>query len=83
MMADTTGSTSVDVWKTNLGGFPPTSGDSITGGNYPNLTSQQINDSSSLSGWTTTFLSGDIIEFNVLSASTVTRINLTINLTKT
>lgn len=83
MMADTTGSTSVDVWKTNFAGFPPTSGDSITGGNYPNLTSQQINDSSSLSGWTTTFSSGDIIAFNVLSASTVTRINLTINLTKT
>ena len=83
MMSDTTGSTSVDVWKTNFAGFPPTSGDSITGGNYPNLTSQQINDSSSLSGWTTTFSSGDIIAFNVLSASTVTRINLTINLTKT
>ncbi len=83
MMADTTGSTSVDVWKTNFAGFPPTSGDSITGGNYPNLTSQQINDSSSLSGWTTTFSSGDIIAFNVLSASTVTRINLTINLIKT
>lgn len=83
MMADTTGNTSVDVWKTNFAGFPPTSGDSITGGNYPNLISQQINDSSSLSGWTTTFSSGDIIAFNVLSASTVTRINLTINLTKT
>jgi hypothetical protein len=83
ILGDQSGSTSIDVWKTNYIGFPPTSGDSITGGNYPNLTSQQINEDYSLLGWTTSFTSGDIISFNVLSASTTTRINLTINVIKT
>ena len=83
ILGDQLGSTSIDVWKTNYIGFPPTSGDSITGGNYPNLTSQQINEDYSLLGWTTGFTSGDIISFNVLSASTTTRINLTINVIKT
>jgi hypothetical protein len=83
ILGDQSGSTSIDVWKTNYIGFPPTSGDSITGGNYPNLTSQQINEDYSLLGWTTGFTSGDIISFNVLSASTTTRINLTINVIKT
>jgi hypothetical protein len=83
IIADQSGSTSIDIWKDNYGSFPPTSGDSITGGNYPSLSSQQINQDTTLSGWTTNFSVGDIICFNVISATTVTRINLTINVTKT
>jgi hypothetical protein len=83
IISDQSGSTSVDIWKTDYSTFPPTSGDSITGGNYPNLSSQQINENNTLIGWTTNFSSGDIIAFNVLSSSFVTRINLTINVIKT
>ena len=83
IIGDQSGSTSIDIWKDNYGSFPPTSGDSITGGNYPSLSSQQINQDTTLSGWTTNFSVGDIIAFNVLSASTITKINLTINVIKT
>jgi hypothetical protein len=83
IIGDQSGSTSVDIWKDSYGNFPPTVADSITGGNYPSLSSQQINQDTTLSGWTTNFSVGDIVAFNVLSASTVTKINLTINVIKT
>lgn len=83
IISDQVGDVSIDVWKTDYSNFPPTSGDTITGGNYPTLTSQQINEDYVLTGWSTNFLSGDIISFNVISSAAVTRINLTINVIKT
>lgn len=84
IMSNMTGNTVIDLWKDSFASFPPTSSDSVVNGNYLTLSNQQINSSNNLVGWTTTsFLAGDVFTFNVLSADTITNLNLTINVTKT
>jgi hypothetical protein len=83
LMTSVSGSVSVDIWKDSTNNFPPTISDSIVNGNYLNLNNEYINSENNLSGWTTTsFVEGDIFTFNVISASTLTNMNLTINVTK-
>ena len=81
--ADQTGSVVIDVWKDTYANFPPTSLDSIAGSEKPTLSSAQKNQDTSLGTWTTSVTAGDVIAFNVDSATTVTRVNLSINVTKT
>jgi hypothetical protein len=74
IIADVSGSVSIDIKKSTYSGFPTTT--SICGGNYPSLSSAQKNVDTTLSGWTTTISSGDVIEFVVNSASTITKLTL-------
>lgn len=83
IFSDVSGSIVVDVWKDIYANFPPTSGDTIAGSEKPTLSSGVKNQDNSLSTWTTSVSSGDIIAFNVDSASTLTRVNLTIKVLKT
>ena len=78
LVADQTGSIVIDLWKDTYANFPPTVADSITGSAKPTLSSAVKNQSSTLTGWTTGISAGDIIRFNVDSASTLTRITLSI-----
>jgi hypothetical protein len=82
IFGDTTGSTVVDVWKDTFANFPPTVADTIAGSEKPTLSSAVKNQDLTLSTWTTSVTAGDIIAFNVDSASTVTRVNLIIYITK-
>jgi hypothetical protein len=82
LFADQTGSIVIDVWKDNYATFPPSVADTIAGSEKPTLSSVQKNQDLSLSTWTTSVSAGDIIAFNVDSASTVTRVTLSINITK-
>ena len=82
LMSTSTGSTSIDIWKDTESNFPPTSADTITGGNYAYLLNQTINSDNTLSGWTTNFSANDIFAFEVISVSGVNDINLTINVIK-
>lgn len=83
VMADQTGSVVIDVWKLSTIDFPGSSSNSIAGTEKPTLSSAQINSDNSLTTWTSTSLSiGDIVAFNVDSASTLTRVNLAIKITK-
>lgn len=74
MAADQSGSAVIDVKR---------SGTSIVGaGNKPTLSSAQSGNAA-VSSWTSTAISaGDILEFNVGSASTLTRVTLTIKVNK-
>jgi len=81
-MSDQTGSIVVDVWKDTYANFPPTVADRIAGTERPTLSSATKNQDLSLSTWQTSVTSGDIIAFNVDSASTLTRVNLSIDITK-
>jgi len=74
------GSCVVDVKRCTYAGFPSTS--SIAGTEKPTLSTAQKNQDTSLSTWTTSLASGDILEFVVDSASTVTRITLYLNVTR-
>ena len=78
LVADTTGSIVIDVWKDNYSTYPPTVADSIAGSEKPTLSSQIKNQDLALTTWTTAITAGNIIRFNVDSASTVTRATLSI-----
>ena len=82
IMADQSGSTVIDLWKDTYANYPPTSGDTIAGSAKPTLTAAVKAQSSTLTGWTTAVAAGDIIAFNVVSASTSTRITLSIKINK-
>lgn len=81
ILGDQSGSAVIDVKRSTYGGFPTTS--SIVGaGNKPTLSAAQKNQAAP-SGWTSTSLAaGDILEFNVDSASTVQRLILSLRVIK-
>jgi hypothetical protein len=80
--ADQSGSAVVDILHSTYSGFPTTS--SIAGTDKPTLSSAQKNQDSALSGWGSTALSaGDILQFDVDSCSTCTRLIVTLNVSIT
>ena len=79
LIADQVGSIVIDVWKDNYSTYPPTVLDSIAGSEKPTLSSAIKNQDTNLTTWTTAITAGDIVRFNVDSASTVTKVTLTIN----
>lgn len=83
ILADTSGSIVVDVWKDTYANFPPTVADTIAGSEKPTLSSATKNQDISLSSWTTALTRNDILRFNVDSASTVTRVTLSLRIKRT
>lgn len=83
MMADQSGSIVVDIWKDTYTNFPPIDGDSITASAPPTISTAQKSEDSTLSGWTTAIAAGDILAFNVDSCSTITRVTISLKVTKT
>ncbi len=79
IIGNTSGGCAIDIWKDIS---IPTSANTITGTEIPTLLSQQINSDNNLTSWNTSIFINDIIAFNVISASTVSRINLIIKVIK-
>lgn len=77
--ADASGSAVVDVLKSTYAGFPTTA--SIAGSEKPTLASAQLNEDLTLTTWTTAINAGDIVQFNLNSVTTCTRLNITLNVT--
>lgn len=75
IVADTVGSVEIDVWKA---ASIPTGANSICGADRPRLVSAQENQNETLTTWTIAVTSSDVVAFNVVSASVVTRVNLII-----
>lgn len=80
LLADQSGSIVVDIKKSTYSGFPTTS--SICASAKPTLSSVQKSQDATLTGWTTTVTAGDVLEFNVDSATTVTRVTVSLRVTK-
>jgi len=74
ILADQVGSCVIDVRKCTYDAFPSTT--SISGSEKPTLSSAQKNRDMELNTWTTSISAGDILEFVVNSASTVTRVTV-------
>jgi hypothetical protein len=70
----------VDVWKSDYAGFPPTVADTITGTDKPTLTASQKAESVALTGWETAVADGDVLRFNIDSASAITQATLLLTL---
>lgn len=78
IVANASGSIVVDVWKSGTGTIP-TVANTIAGTEKPTLATQQINSDLALSTWSSTAVTkGDVIGFNVDSATTVSRVTLTL-----
>lgn len=82
LFADQSGSVVVDVWKDTYANFPPTNADSIAASAKPTLSSAAKSQDSTLTGWTKTLTKGDVLRFNVDSATTVQRVTLSLGLTR-
>ena len=82
LLADQSGSIVVDVWKDTYANYPPTVADTITASAKPTISSATKSQDSTLTGWTTSVSAGDILGFNVDSASTVTRVTVALKVTK-
>lgn len=78
MLADTSGSIVVDLWKDTYAQFPPTDADSITASAPPTISAATKSTDTTLTGWTTSVSAGDVIRFNVDSCSTITRCTVAI-----
>src|SRR5262245_13937178 len=70
----TAGSIVVDIWKDSYSNYPPTVADTITASAKPTLSSAAKSEDTTLTGWTTSIAAGDVLGFKVDSASTVTRV---------
>lgn len=81
LLADVSGSIVIDIWKDTLANYPPTNAGSITASAPPTLSAEVAAEDSTLTGWTTSISAGDVLRFNVDSASTVTRVTLIIEVT--
>lgn len=75
------GSCAIDIWKTPIGSYPPTSGNSICAGNYVSISSATTVVKTTLTGWTTSVNAGDTLLVHLISTSTFTLINAQIVLT--
>jgi hypothetical protein len=83
LLADQSGSIVIDLWKDTYANYPATVADTITASAKPTLSSVIKNQSSTLTGWTTTITAGDTIRFNVNSITTCTRVTLSLKVTRT
>jgi hypothetical protein len=81
-LADQSGSVTVDVWKDTYANFSPTDADSITASAPVTITSAQKSEDSTLTGWTTSVAADDILAYNVDSATTITRVTVSLKCTK-
>lgn len=83
LLADQSGSVVVDIWKDTYANYPPTVADTITGSAKPTISTAVKGQSSTLTGWTTSIAEGDTLRFNVDSATTITRVTLSLKVTRT
>lgn len=80
LLADQSGSIVIDIWKDTYANYPPTVADTITAAAKPTLSSAVKSQDATLTGWTTTITAGDILRFNVDSATTVERVTISLKI---
>ncbi len=83
LLADTSGSCVLDIYKDSYANYPPTSGDTITASAKPTISGGMKSQDSSLAGWTTSIAAGDTLRYYVASAATITRATLSLKVTRT
>jgi hypothetical protein len=79
VFGDQSGSITIDTWKDSYANFPPTVADTMWG-TKPNLSSAAKNQATGLS---IALAAGDIIRVTVDSATTVTRVTLSLTIKRT
>ncbi len=80
VIAKESGSIVVDINKSTFAGFPTTA--SIAASALPTLSGAQKSEDATLTGWTTSITAGDILEYEVDSATTITNASIILKVTK-
>ena len=80
LLADRSGSVTVDIWKSSYATYPSTISNSITATARPFISNSIKNTSSTLTGWNTNIARNDTLKFYVSASSTIQRVNLTLEL---
>lgn len=83
LLADQSGSVVVDIFKAAYASFPPVVGNKITASAPPTISATTKSQDSTLTGWTTSITAGDVLGFNVNSATTITRATLSLRVVRT
>lgn len=78
LFADQSGSIVINVWKDTYANFPPDVSDKITASAPPTISSATKSQDTTLTGWTKTGSAGDVLRFNVDSASTIARVTISL-----
>lgn len=74
LVANTIGSLVLDIKKSSYNNYPNVT--TICGGDRPLLVNQNKNTSNNLSNWTTILNAGDILNYNVISASEINKFSI-------
>jgi hypothetical protein len=82
ILGDQSGSIQFDLWKDSYANYPPTIADSITGSAKPLVSAAAKATSSTLTGWTTALVAGDIVFVNIDSVATITSAVLALSVTR-
>jgi hypothetical protein len=73
------GSCAIKIWKANITShYPPVVTDDITGGANVVISSASTYDDSTLAGWTTSFVAGDIILFTLSATTNFTTVGISL-----
>lgn len=78
LLSDVSGSCVIDIWGDTYANYPPTSFDTITASAKPTLSSALKSEDTTLTGWSKSRLEGSTLRINVDSASTLTRVELSL-----
>ncbi len=81
IVADQSGSISVEIDK-HAAAVPNTSTDKISASAPVSLSSAQLAQGGSISGWTTAIAANDVLGYNVASAATLTRVTIGLRVTR-
>jgi len=82
LLADRSGSIKIDIWADTYGNYPPTNADTITGGAEPEISAGTKDKDTTLTGWTRSLTKGQTLRFNVDSCTTITRVTISLKVTK-
>jgi hypothetical protein len=82
LMADQEGDLVVDIWRADLGNYPPVVDNSITALTPPELDGAEVSIDVVLEDWMTALSAGDVLRFNIDSCTTITRATLALRAVK-
>jgi hypothetical protein len=82
-LADQSGSIVVDIWKDTYANYPPVNADSITASAPVTISTATKSEDTTLTDWTTSISAGDILRFNVDSATSIQHLDIELRVTRT
>jgi hypothetical protein len=82
VLADQSSNTTVDIWMEDYTNYPPTIADTIVAAAKPTLSGAAKSEDSTLTGWTTSLVKGEILYFTVDTNSAATHLDIILTTTQ-